>query len=159
MNHGQRRLSVIRRGLIAITTATLLAMVVVYSGVAGGTSTVLTASLTGKYLHTTSRGAGTATITITSAKVCWRFRYRGLDQPGDSGIHIAPPPAPGVHSHSVFPFTATTSQKGSCVATTAWGAAGPTWVAKIAARPGRFYVIIATRKYPQGAVGGVLTRR
>ena len=117
---------------------------------------MLKATLTGRYLHTTSPGAGTATITITPSQVCWKFSYHGLDTPNVSGIHIAPPPAAGVHKTSVLPFTATTSQARQCEARTKWGANGPQWVAKIVAKPGRFYVIIGTTKYPQGAIGGVL---
>jgi hypothetical protein len=123
---------------------------------AAATSVVLKARLTGAYLRTTSAATGTATITIAPSKVCWKFSYRRLDKPNDSGIHIAPPPAAGKHKTSVFPFTATTSQAHQCVSPTKWGPNGPSWLAKIAANPGRFYVIIATTKYPQGAIGGVL---
>lgn len=118
--------------------------------------TVLKATLTGKYLHTTSTGTGTATITIKPGQVCWRFTYRGLDTPGDSGVHIAPPPAPGKHKTSVFPFTATTSTTPGCVSADHWGPSSAAWAQKIAADPARFYVIVATTKYPQGAIGGVL---
>jgi hypothetical protein len=125
---------------------------------ASKTNVVLKASLTGKYLHTTSRGSGTATITVEPRIVCWKFAYRGLDRAGDSGIHIVPPPAPGTHKTSVFPFTASTSTAPSCVIRTAWGAKDAKYVDKIVEDPSRFYVIIATKKYPQGAIGGVLRR-
>jgi len=121
-------------------------------------TTVLKATLTGKYLHTTATGAGTATITIAPSKICWKFSYSGLHKPNDSGIHIAPPPAAGTHKKSVFPFTATTSQTHQCVSPTKWGPSGPAWMTKITTHPGRFYVIIATAKYPQGAIGGLLKR-
>jgi hypothetical protein len=117
---------------------------------------VLKAILSGKYLHTTSTGSGIATITVTASKVCWKFAYKGLDRAGDSGIHIVPPPAPGRHKTSVFPFTASTSTAASCVARTKWGTADAAWVDKLVARPTHFYVVIATKKYPQGAIGGVL---
>jgi hypothetical protein len=117
---------------------------------------VLKATLTGKYLHTTSTGRGTATITVKPTKVCWKFAYTGLDQGGDSGIHIVPPPPAGKHKTSVFPFTASTSTAPGCVSKTAWGANGPKWVDRIVADPSHFYVIVATKKYPQGAIGGVL---
>lgn len=120
---------------------------------------VLIATLTGNYLHTTSAGSGSATITLTADKVCWKFAYRGLDKPEDSGIHIVPPPPPGKHKTSVFPFTTATSTAAGCVATTHWGAADAAWVDKIVADPSHFYVIIATKKYPQGAIGGALHRR
>jgi hypothetical protein len=121
-------------------------------------TTVLKATLTGKYLHTSATGTGTATITIAPSKICWKFSYSGLDTPNDSGIHIAPPPAAGIHKRSVFPFTATTSRTHRCIAPTKWGSSGPVWLTKITNNPGRFYVIIATSKYPQGAIGGILKR-
>jgi len=117
---------------------------------------VLKATLAGKYLHTTSTGSGTGTITFKASKVCWRFTYKGLDAPGDSGIHIVPPPAAGKHTPSVFPFTVATSFAPGCVAKTHWGANGAKWADKIAADPSHFYVIIGTKKYPRGAIGGVL---
>jgi hypothetical protein len=117
---------------------------------------VLTATLNGRYLHTTSPGSGTATITITATKVCWRFTFRGIDTPNVSGIHVAPPPAAGVHKTSVLPFTATTSKAPGCEPWNRWGAEGPTWVKRILAAPSRFYVIIGTTRYPEGAIGGVL---
>jgi hypothetical protein len=135
------------------------AAIATQAGLAAGTTTVLQATLTGTYLHTTSTGSGTATITITSSKVCWKFSYRGLDTPNVSGIHIAPPPAAGKHKTSVFPFTASTSQAQQCESPTKWGAHGPSWLAKIDADPGRFYVIVGTAKYPQGAIGGALSGR
>jgi CHRD domain len=123
---------------------------------ASKTDVVLKATLTGKYLHTTSTGSGTATITVKPTKVCWKFTYKALDQGGDSGIHIVPPPAPGTHKTSVFPFTASTSTAPGCVSRTAWGANDAKYVDRIVANPSHFYVIIATKKYPQGAIGGVL---
>jgi CHRD domain-containing protein len=120
------------------------------------TDVVLRATLTGKYLHTTSTGSGTATITVRPTKVCWKFAYKGLDQARDSGIHIVPPPAAGTHKTSVFPFTASTSTAPSCVSRVAWGTNDAKYVDKITADPAHFYVIVATEKYPQGAIGGVL---
>jgi CHRD domain len=109
-------------------------------------------------LHTTSTGSGEATITFKPGQVCWKLTYRGLDTPADSGVHIAPPPAPGTHKKSVFPFTATTSMTPGCVPTDHWGPSSVGWAQKIAADPGRYYVIIGTTTYPQGAIGGVLHR-
>jgi len=90
-------------------------------------ATVLKATLTGNYLHTTATATGTATITITPSKVCWMFSYSGLDKPNDSGLHLAPPPAAGTHKTSVFPFTAATSQAHECIPPTKWGPSGPSW--------------------------------
>ena len=124
----------------------------------GDTTTVLDATLTGKYLHTTSTGAGTATITITPAQVCWKFSFHGITKPGVSGIHIAPPAPHGEHTHSVLPFTATTSELRQCELPTRWGGPnGPKWIAKILANPGRFFVIVGDDEgYPAGAIGGAL---
>jgi CHRD domain len=120
--------------------------------------TILKAHLTGAFLHTTSKGSGSATITFKTNQVCWKFNYTGLDTPGDSGIHQVPPPAAGKHKTSVFPFTASTSLRPGCVTSNHWGASSEAWVAKIVASPAKFYVIIGTKKFPQGAIGGVLRR-
>jgi CHRD domain-containing protein len=144
--------------MVLALCAALASLVGVASGASAAPTgnTLLRATLSAKYLHTTSTGSGTAIVTVTPTKVCWKFTYRGLDQAGDSGIHIVPPPAAGKHKHSVFPFTASTSTTPGCVSKTKWGPSGPGWVDKIVANPSHFYVIVATKKYPQGAIGGVL---
>jgi hypothetical protein len=142
---------------VVIALAALVgASFVLATGSAASGNVVLKATLSGGYLHTTSTGSGTAVVTVTPSTVCWRLTYKGLDQPGDSGIHIVPPPAPGKHKTSVFPFTATTSTAPGCDSRTKWGSNDQKWVDKIAADPARFYVIVGTTKYPQGAIGGVL---
>lgn len=140
---------------IAVLVTAAVGVVVPASRGAGGT-TVLKATLTGRYLHTSSRGAGTAVVTITQTQVCWRFAYHGIDTPNVSGIHVAPPPAAGKHKTAVVPFTASTSTRHECESTSKWGASMPGWVAKVVADPSRFYVIVGTTKYPQGAIGGQL---
>ena len=131
----------------------------VAAGSAGHTSSVvLKATLSGRYLHTTARGTGTATITFTATKACWKFTYSGLDTPNISGIHPTPPPPGGYHKLSVFPFTATTSKTPGCEPLDRWGAQDAAWVPKIIANPSHFYVIIGTGRYPNGAIGGVLHR-
>jgi CHRD domain len=140
----------------SLVLAGAFALTLVSSAAPASNNAVLKATLNGKYLHTTSTGSGTAIITVTAPQVCWKFTYKGLDQPGDSGIHIVPPPPAGKHKTSVFPFTASTSTARGCVARTKWGAADAAWVDKIVASPSHFYVIIATKKYPQGAIGGAL---
>ena len=80
----------------------------------GDTTTILKATLSGRYLHTTSTGAGTATIMITPSQVCWKFSFHGIAKPGVSGIHVAPPAPHGEHTPSVLPFTATTSETRQC---------------------------------------------
>ena len=130
------------------------------SAAAGSGSTVtLEATLSGHYLHTTSPGSGTVNVTIGSTQVCWSFTFRGTDAPNISGIHVAPPPPAGYHKLSILPFTATTkSGKRECEKLDRWSSSGPTWAKKIAATPGKFYVIIGTARYPNGAIGGVLHR-
>jgi len=146
------------RGLCAalIVLAPAAAAVAAASVAAGSAGTVLKATLTGHYLHTTAKGHGTATITITATKACWKFSFSGLDTPNISGIHIVPPPPGGYHKLSVLPFTAYTSQQPGCEKLDRWGASGPGWAEKIAANPSHFYVIIGTARYPNGAIGGAL---
>jgi len=127
-------------------------------GAAPADAVVLKARLTAKYLGTSSRGSGTAKITITAARVCWQLSFRGLDKTGDSGIRVAPPPAAGTRKRSVFPLTTNTSTKPGCVPVSRWGPSSAGWAAKIAANPSAFYVSIATAKYRNGAIGGRLTR-
>ena len=149
-----------RHRIAALVILVLAAAASAHAGLArgGDTTTVLKATLTGRYLHTTSTGAGTATITITPSQVCWKFSFHGIAKPGVSGIHVAPPAPQGRHTPSVLPFTATTSQTHQCELPTKWGGAnGPKWVAKIVANPGRFFVIVGDDQgYPAGAIGGVL---
>jgi len=151
------------RGLRAATLAGAAVIVAAATGTAGArtrSTVVLKATLTGHYLHTTATGHGTATLTFTPTKACWKFTYSGIDTPNISGIHQTPPPAAGYHKVSIFPYTATTSEKPGCEALDRWGhnGAGPRWAAKIVANPTRFYVIIGTGRYPNGAIGGVLQR-
>jgi CHRD domain-containing protein len=125
---------------------------------APASSVVLKATLTGRYLHTTAHGTGTATITFTATQACWKFSYSGIDTPNISGIHVTPPPPAGYHKLSVFPFTATTSKTPGCEKLDRWGAQDAAWAPKIVANPSHFYVIIGTGRYPNGAIGGVLHR-
>ena len=149
------------RGLCAATLVLAATAAQIGSAAAdpASSSVVLKATLTGPYLHTTATGTGTATITFTATKACWKFSYSGIDTPNVSGIHITPPPPAGTHKHSVFPFTATTSTTPGCESLGRWGGpVGRAWAKKIVANPSRFYVIIGTNRYPNGAIGGVLHR-
>ena len=147
-------------GLCAVSVALAAAAVHIGAAAAGpaSSSVVLKATLTGPYLHTTAKGTGTATITFTARKACWKFGYSGIGTPNISGIHVTPPPPAGYHKLSVFPFTATTSTKPGCEALDRWGSLAPGWATKIVANPGHFYVIIGTDRYPNGAIGGMLHR-
>jgi hypothetical protein len=148
------------RGLCAASLVLAFAAAAHIGDAAAGHASpvVLKATLTGPYLHTTARGTGTATITFTATTACWKFSYSGIDTPNISGIHVAPPPPGGYHKLSVFPFTATTSKAPGCEKLDRWGAQGAAWAPKIIANPSRFYVIIGTGRYPNGAIGGVLHR-
>jgi hypothetical protein len=146
------------RGLCAASLV-LAGVAATHLGAAAGSpasSVVLKATLTGRYLHTSAKGTGTATITFTATKACWKFSYSGIDTPNISGIHVAPPPPGGYHKLSVFPFTATTSKAPGCEKLDRWGKPDAAWAPKIVANPSRFYVIIGTGRYPNGAIGGVL---
>jgi hypothetical protein len=149
-----------RLRIAALALLVLVAAASAHAAVAtgGDATTVLKATLTGSYLHTTSAGAGTATITISPSHVCWKFSFHGISKPGVSGIHVAPPAPHGEHTPSVLPFTATTSEARGCELPTKWGgASGPRWIAKILANPGHFFVIVGDDEgYPAGAIGGVL---
>ena len=146
-------------GLCAVTFAAASAQIgAAAPSPAASSSVVLKATLTGPYLHTTAKGTGTATITFSASKACWKFSYSGIDTPNISGIHVAPPPPAGYHKWSVFPFTATTSKAPGCEALNRWGSLAPGWAKKIVANPSRFYVIIGTNRYPNGVIGGVLHR-
>jgi CHRD domain len=146
------------RGLCAASLVLAVAAAAQIGAAAAGraSTVVLKATLTGRYLHTTAHGSGTATITFNATKACWKFSYSGIDTPNISGIHVTPPPPAGYHKLSVFPFTATTSKAPGCEALNRWGASGPGWAKKIVANPSHFYVIIGTGRYPNGAIGGVL---
>jgi hypothetical protein len=148
--------SVIIIGVRSLALLGVIAALTVPVAAAPADSVVSKARLTGAFIGTSSRGLGTATITITPAKVCWKFVYRGLIKPGDSGIRLRPPPKAGVHKRSVFPLTANTSMSPGCVPTTKWGPSSAEWAEKVAANPSRFYVSIADSKYPRGAIGGAL---
>jgi hypothetical protein len=147
------------RGLRAATLVTAAAALLAGSAAAQPDgAVVLKATLTSRYLHSSSTAAGTATITFTTARACWKFSYHGLGAVNVSGIHIAPPPTDGSHKTSVFPFTASTSTKPGCEALDRWGSLGPKWASKIVAEPSLFYVIVGTDKYPNGEIGGLLHR-
>ncbi len=117
----------------------------------GTSNVVLTAKLTGKYLHTATVGSGTARVTLKDGRVCWRFAWKGIGKLAESGIHKAPPPPAGRRKRSILPFKAVTTRSG-CVAGNA------ATIEDVAANPGAYYVDIHTTEYPKGAIGGRLRR-
>jgi hypothetical protein len=141
-----------RRAFAAV--APIAVMLVLIAQASGRSeATILTATLTGPYLHApASAGSGTARITFTADKVCWKFTFKGLVGPGDSGIHRAPPPALGVHKTAILPFETPTTMKPGCVSES------PARIKLVLANPGNYYVSIGSKKYPKGAIGGKLHR-
>lgn len=78
------------QGLAILAILVLGAAASAHAAVASGgdTAIVLKATLTGPYLHTTSTGAGTATITMMPAQVCGKFAYHGLLSPARRAKHV-----------------------------------------------------------------------
>jgi len=134
-------------------TLSIAALVASTAALPAQANTVLTfkATLTGAYVHGVAAGSGTATLTFAGNRVCWKFTYRGIGTPTDSGIHKAPAPPTGVHKTAIIPFVSDTSEKKQCV--TAKGGA----VKAVLADPTSFYVSISTSgTYRFAAIGGPL---
>lgn len=143
-----------RRAFAAIAPIAVTLVLILVARANGRTAaTILTATLTGPYLHApASAGSGTARITFTANKVCWKFTFKGLVGPGDSGIHRAPPPALGVHKTAILPLETPTTMKPGCASET------PARIKLVLANPGNYYLSIGSKKYPKGAIGGQLHR-
>jgi hypothetical protein len=144
-----------RKGIV--TCAVALAGVVVGAAHANAPAShadvvTLKAKLTGTYVHAPATGSGTAVITVTGNRVCWKFTYKGIGTPTVSGIHHAPPPAAGRHKTAIIPFTANTTMHKGCTA----AKAGP--VKAVLADPSAYWVGIGTvGKYANAAaIGGPL---
>jgi len=144
-----------RKGIV--TCAVALAGVVVGAAHANAPAShadvvTLKAKLTGTYVHAPATGSGTAVITVTGNRVCWKFMYKGIGTPTVSGIHHAPPPAAGRHKTAIIPFTANTTMHKGCTA----AKAGP--VKAVLADPSAYWVGIGTvGKYANAAaIGGPL---
>jgi CHRD domain len=140
----------LRLALILVAVlAGVAAVVVRQTGAAPAEQVVLTAKLTGKYLHTGANGSGTARVTLKANQVCWRLSWSGLGKVAESGIHKAPPPPTGRRKRSVLPFKAVTTRRGCA-------SASPATIEAISANPSGYYVDIHSMKYPKGAIGGRL---
>ena len=94
-------------------------------------------------------GKGTAAVTITGTKVCWRLTYSGIDKPTAAHIHKG---RPGVAGPVVVPFGAAFKPIG-CIASTAAVVKG------IETNPAGYYVNIHTAKFPGVAVRGQLKKQ
>jgi len=95
-----------------------------------------------------AKGKGTAKITITGTKVCWKFTgIKGTDKVTASHIHAG---KAGKSGNVVVAFFAGPLKMTGCVASTS------ATVKAIAKNPAAFYVNIHTVKYPAGAIRGQL---
>jgi hypothetical protein len=93
-------------------------------------------------------GKGTAAITITGTKVCWKFTgVKGIDKVTASHIHIG---KAGTSGNVVVAFFAGSLKTRGCVASTAAVVKG------IEKNPKGYYVNIHTLKFPAGAIRGQL---
>lgn len=99
-------------------------------------------------------GTGTATVNlnVTEGELCYEVTVQNLEPPVAMHIHEA---ERGKSGDIVVPLT--TPAGGD---TTTTGCANPeaTLIARMAARPGDFYVNVHTATYPQGAVRGQLSQ-
>src|SRR5205085_763812 len=138
--HRRLMVSVVLVGAVA---AAVLVPAVVF---AGGTAVpTLTVKMRGavEVPKGAPAGKGTAAVTISGSKVCWRFSgLTGIDQPTAAHIHKAPA---GKSGPVVVPFGGAFKPSG-CTTTTAA-------IAKaILAAPSGYYVNVHTAKFPAGAV-------
>ena len=93
-------------------------------------------------------GKGTAKLTITGTKVCWKFTgIKGIDKVTASHIHVG---KAGTSGDVVVPFFAGSLKASGCVATKS------AVVKAIEKNPKNYYVNIHTVKYPGGAIRGQL---
>ena len=131
-----------------IATAVLVAASVPAFALGSTSATTLTTKMSGgvEVPKGSPTGKGTARITITGTKVCWKYTFSGIDKPLVSHIHKAPAGKPGP---VVVPLGGAFKASGCTTATAALAKA-------IAAHPTAYYVNIHTKKYPAGAIRGQL---
>lgn len=133
-----------------ITLASLLLVLVPAVALAGTTakSTTLKTALAGK--NETPKGAptgkGTATVTFTGTKVCWKFTFNGIDKTTAAHIHKG---KPGTAGPVVIPFGGTFKSSGCTKASASL-------IKAILKNPSAYYVNIHTVKFPGGAIRGKL---
>lgn len=151
-------------GVAAVLAAVLIPLVVLSGGgksASSGTSPAATTSATTSgatsfQVPLSSSGevpklassamSGSASVTIDGAKICWRFRLSGVDNPTAAHIHRG---GPAVSGPVVVPLGEEYSGNGCTTATSAAAAA-------ILAHPADYYVNVHSAKYPDGAVRGQL---
>ena len=136
------------KGLIALTVLAVGLLPTLASAGTASTVTLKTTMSGGVEVPKGSpTGKGTATITITGSKVCWKFTYSGIDKPLASHIHKAPAGKAGA---IVVPFGGAFKPSGCTTASSA------SLAKAIAAHPSSYYVYIHTKKYSAGAIRGQL---
>ena len=139
----------LRLVVLAVLAAAIIVPVVAL-GAANSTSK-LTSTMVGstEVPKGAPNGHATATVTITGAKVCWKFtNVTGISKTTAAHIHKG---KPGTAGPVVVPFGAAYKPSG-CIASTAAVVKG------ILANPVGYYVNIHTVKYPGGAVRGQLKK-
>ena len=117
----------------------------------GGATASLRTTMTGRKAvpRGARRGRGRATIRVSGPRVCWTFgRVHGIDKPRAALINKA---IPGEFGPLMVKLGKRFKSAG-CVT------AGPGIAQAIAQSPRSFYVTIATRRFPLGAVRGQLRK-
>jgi hypothetical protein len=140
----------VRLRLVALAVLAAAVVPVAAFGAAGST-TKLSAAMSGsvEVPKASPSAHGTAAITITGSKVCWKFTgVTGIDKPMVSHIHKGKAGAAGP---VVVPLGGAYKPSGCTTAAAA--------VAKaIVANPAAYYVNVHTAKHPAGAIRGQLKK-
>jgi hypothetical protein len=139
----------LRLAVLAVLAAAIVVPVVALG--AASSTTKLSAAMVGstEVPKGAPHGHATAAITITGAKVCWKFtNVTGIDKTTAAHIHKG---KAGTAGPVVVPFGAAYKPSG-CIASTAAVVKG------ILANPAGYYVNIHTVKYPGGAVRNQLKK-
>lgn len=99
-------------------------------------------------------GSGSATVNldVTKRRLCYEVTVHGIDQPVAMHIHEG---EAGKSGGIVVPLTTPTAND---TTTTGCADVDAALIARIAARPGNYYVNVHTGPFPQGAVRGQLSQ-
>ena len=138
-------------GIRFVAAAVVIAAAIPTLAFGSASATKLAATLSGgvEVPKGAPTGKGTATVTISGSKVCWKFTYSGIDKPLASHIHKG---GVGKAGPVVVPLGGTFQATGCTTAPSAAIANA------IGANPGAFYVNIHTKKYGAGAIRGQLSK-
>ena len=98
-------------------------------------------------------GLGSARLTISGTRLCWRMQVRRIQRPHSAHIHAAPR---GREGPAVVPLfldpTSLERPKRGCVT------APRLFARDIARHPGRYYINVHNEEFENGAVRGQLSR-